>query len=264
VIESELRHALEREQLRAAYQPILDLDTGQLSGCEALVRWHHPERGVISPGDFVPVAEEAGLVVSLDRWMLEEACGQLVRWEQTHGPQAGLLVSVNLSSRHLGRGDVVERIRRSLERTGCPGNRVKLEITESSLMENPEFAARALSELRELGIQICVDDFGTGYSSLSYLHRFPIDVIKIDRSFVSELGTGGKEPAIVSAIVSLAGHLGMQVVAEGIETREQLDQLRRIGCGFGQGYLFSKPVTPLEADAWFESEPAWMDTVGAA
>jgi diguanylate cyclase (GGDEF)-like protein/PAS domain S-box-containing protein len=264
VIEGELRRALEREELRAAYQPILDLDTGRLSGCEALVRWHHPERGIVFPGAFVPLAEEAGLVVSLDRWMLEEACSQLMRWEEQHGPQPGLLVSVNLSSHHLAKGDVVERVRRCLERTGCPGTRVKLEITESSLMENPRFAARALGSLRELGIRICVDDFGTGYSSLSYLHRFPIDVIKIDRSFVAELSTGGKQPAIVSAIVSLAGHLGMQVVAEGIETGEQLELLRGIGCGFGQGYLFSRPVSPDQAHGWFGAEPAWMATLRRA
>jgi EAL domain-containing protein (putative c-di-GMP-specific phosphodiesterase class I) len=173
------------------------------------------------------------------------------------------MVNVNLSSRHLARGDVVERIRQSLERTGCAGNRIKLEITESSLMENPEYAARALSALRELGIRICVDDFGTGYSSLSYLHRFPIDVIKIDRSFVAELGRGGKEPAIVSAIVSLASHLGMEVVAEGIETREQLEELRKIGCGFGQGFLFSKPVSADETRGWFGQAPSWTHTLSA-
>jgi len=256
-IENDLRHAVERRELRAVYQPILALDTLSVIGCEALVRWHHPDEGMLSPARFVPVAEESGLIVTLDRWMLEQACQQLAVWEQSVGRSLPLSINVNLSSRHFATRDVVEDVRRALESSGCPGERLKLEITESSLMENPESAAESLGRLRELGVRICVDDFGTGYSSLSYLHRFPLDVIKIDRSFVSDMAPEGKPPAIISTIVSLARHLGMEVVAEGIETREQLDQLRSMGCTYGQGYLFSKPVERDEALGWFSARPAW-------
>jgi EAL domain-containing protein (putative c-di-GMP-specific phosphodiesterase class I) len=189
--------------------------------------------------------------------MLEQACRQLLVWERALSRPLPLSINVNLSSRHFATPGVVDDVRQALESSGCPGERLKLEITESSLMENPDSAAECLTRLRELGVRICVDDFGTGYSSLSYLHRFPLDVIKIDRSFVADMGQQGRPPAIVSTIVSLAGHLGMEVVAEGIETREQLEQLRSMGCTYGQGYLFSKPVGREEALGWFSARPAW-------
>ncbi len=255
--ESDIRRAVERKQLRAVYQPILELGTGRLAGCEALVRWQHPDRGLVSPGEFLPVAEELGVIVEIDHWMLEEACCQLLAWERGAERRTAFAINVNLSSRHFAQGDVVAEVRGALARSKCPGNRLKLEITESSLMTDPDSTARALAQLRELGARICVDDFGTGYSSLGYLHRFPIDVIKIDRAFVMEIGGKGREGAIVAAIVSLSRHLGMEVVAEGIETQEQLAALRAIGCTYGQGFLFSKPVSGEEAQGWFGSEPGW-------
>jgi diguanylate cyclase (GGDEF)-like protein/PAS domain S-box-containing protein len=247
--EHELRHAIERDELRVVYQPILDLATLAVTGFEALMRWQHEEKGLVAPDNFIPVAEDTGLILSLDRWMLESVCRQLCLWEEQGAPN-DFTVSVNLSSRHFAAGDIAQDVKQILKATGCRGERVKLEITETSLIENPDSTAIALEQLKKLGVRICVDDFGTGYSSLSHLHRFPLDVIKIDRSFVAEMVQRGREFAIVQAVVSLAADLGMDVVAEGVETQEQLDRLREMGCQHGQGFFFSKPRLAADVAAW--------------
>ncbi len=241
-IENDLRRAQEGDEFRAFYQPIVSLETGKPVALEALFRWQHPTDGLISPTRFLSVAEESELIVSIDRWILEEACRQLVRWEKDLGRELPLAVSVNLSSRQLSRLGVVEAVTELLRETGLPGERLRLEITESVLMEDPDAAAEALAELKTLGVALCLDDFGTGYSSLSYLHRFPLDVLKIDRSFIAGMTAEGGGPAIVRSVVDLAHNLGMDVVAEGIETAEQVEQLQEMGCDYGQGFYYSEAV----------------------
>jgi EAL domain-containing protein (putative c-di-GMP-specific phosphodiesterase class I) len=237
--ETLLRRALERDELRVHYQPVVDLSTGQVSGVEALGGWQHPVRRLIPPAQFVPVAEETGLIVPLGGWVLEEACRQLVRWDEA---RPGLTLSVNLSGGQLSEPDVVSRVARALDRTGVDPGRVALEITETELMRDPEETLVVLRALKALGLQLHVDDFGTGYSSLSRLKRFPVDALKVDRSFVSGLPCDAEDRAIVQAIVALAGALGLTTVAEGVETDEQLAALRVLGCGSAQGYLLGRPA----------------------
>lgn len=245
-LEIELRRAVEdlfshRElQFQLHYQPIISLSTGQVEGFEALMRWFHPERGLISPAEFIPVAEETGLIVPIGRWVLQEACQQLQQWQQQHQADYDLTMSINVSSRQFLKPDFISQIEQVLQSTQLPASCIKLEITETVLMETAVSMTERLGQLRDLGIRLSLDDFGTGYSSLNYLHRFPINTLKIDRSFVNGLGNG--QDQIVKAIVSLAHGLGMDVVAEGVETTQQLEQLKALGCEYGQGYLFSKPV----------------------
>jgi diguanylate cyclase (GGDEF)-like protein len=241
-LETDLRHAVQTQAFRVHYQPIVRLETSQLIGFEALVRWEHPERGLLSPGEFIPVAEDTGLVVAMGHSVLEQACRQLQAWQAAYDHELGLSMSVNLSSRELTHPDLVKVVGSILARTGLDGSNLRLEITESMLMENLDVACTVLTELRAMNICVSVDDFGTGYSSLSYLHRLPIDVLKIDRSFVAGLDVDEEHLAIVRAIVTLSQSLGMEVVAEGIETAEQCAYLKTLDCQYGQGYLFSRPL----------------------
>ncbi len=228
------------------YQPIISLSTGKLIGFEALVRWRHPERGLVSPAKFIPIAEETGLIIPLGQWVFWEACRQLQEWQKIYS-QVDLTVAINISGKQFSQRSLILQIKRILQRTGINLQGLKIEITESVVMDNAESASTVLSQLRELGMQLSVDDFGTGYSSLSYLHRFPINTLKIDQSFVTTMGINGENCEIVRAIVTLAHSLGLDVVAEGIETEAQLAQLKNLGCEYGQGYLFSKPVDVTEA-----------------
>lgn len=240
-LESDLRQAIEQKEFCVYYQPIVSLQTGRLAGFEALVRWNHPRRGLVSPADFIPVAEETGLIVPIGEWVLNEACAHVRQWQIDSPSHRALSLSVNLSARQVAQPDLLNRIKEALENSKLNPHCLKLEITESVVMENAEAAAQMFKQLRSLGVQLSIDDFGTGYSSLSYLHRFPLNYLKIDRSFVMRLTTDN-DNAIVRTISTLARNLGMEVIAEGIETEEQFQQLKMLGCEYGQGYLFSRPV----------------------
>jgi EAL domain-containing protein (putative c-di-GMP-specific phosphodiesterase class I) len=241
-LEHDLRQAVEQKEFCVYYQPIIALETKHLAGFEALVRWNHPRRGVVSPADFVPVAEETGLIVPIGQWVLEEACKKVREWQLASPGHRSLSLSVNLSGRQVAQPDVVDQIQHALQASNLQPHHLKLEITESVVMENAEAAAHTFKQLRALGVQLSIDDFGTGYSSLSYLHRFPLNYLKIDRSFVNRMTSDGDD-AIVRTIATLARNLGMEVIAEGIETEEQYKKLKALGCEFGQGFLFSRPVT---------------------
>jgi len=256
-MESDLRKALDRGELMAYYQPIIDCATGNVSGFEALVRWQHPERGLVSPADFIPLAEETGLIIFIDRWMLLEACRQMTHWHERFPRTPPLTISVNLSSKQFSRPDVLDAVRRVLRQTGLSPECVKQEITESEIMENIDTVNETLQELRGLHVQLHIDDFGTGYSSLSYLSRLKIDSLKIDGSFVSRMEKGGENYEIVRTIVSLAHNLGMDVVAEGVETPEHLEQLRSLGCEFAQGYHFAKPLEAKAAEELLAQDRRW-------
>jgi diguanylate cyclase (GGDEF)-like protein len=241
-----LHRALERHELLMHYQPILSLETGRVSGFEALLRWQHPERGLVCPNEFVPRAEETGPVVPIGVWALETSCQQAVRWHQQGAP---VTISVNLSPRQLVEPTLVDAVATVLGRTGIDPAYVWLEITESTLMHDAESAVRTLTALRALGVHLSVDDFGTGYSSMTYLKRFPVESLKVDRSFVDGLGRDTEDSAICTAVVTLAHALGLRAVAEGVETVDQLAVLRTLGCEMGQGYLFGRPAPP---DVWGE------------
>src|SRR5215813_4477425 len=240
-LESDLRQAIEQKEFCVYYQPIVSLQTGRLAGFEALVRWNHPRRGLVSPADFIPVAEETGLIVPIGESVLNEACARVRQWQIDSPSHRSLSLSVNLSARQVAQPDLLNRIKEALETSKLNSHCLKLEITESVVMENAEAAAQMFKQLRSLGVQLSIDDFGTGYSSLSYLHRFPLNYLKIDRSFVTRMTTDN-DNAIVRTISTLARNLGMEVIAEGIETEEQFQQLKMLGCEYGQGYLFSRPV----------------------
>lgn len=249
-LEADLRRAVEREEFLVYYQPVVSLVTGRLAGFEALVRWRHPERGLVSPVDFIPVAEDTGLIVPIGEWVLREACRQVRRWQLNRFVADDVSLSVNLSGKQLTQPELISQVTRIIRETGFDPSCLRLEITESVVMENAELAATTLSKLRALGLQLSIDDFGTGYSSLSYLHRFPVNILKIDRSFVSRMNAGDENLEIVRTIVALAHNLGMHVVAEGIETEEQMRQLKALTCEYGQGYLFSKPLNSTAAEAF--------------
>ncbi len=240
-LENDLRRAIERNEFYLEYQPIISLQSGKLVGFEALVRWQHPERGFISPGDFIAVAEETSLIIPMGHWVIEQSCRQMQEWVQFYGDY-NLTVSVNLSGKQLVQDDVVACVINKLALTGLSAQHLKLEITESVVMDNVEVAIRQLNQLRALGIKLSIDDFGTGYSSLSYLHRLPTDTLKVDRSFVSRMVEHSENAEIVRTIVLLAHTLKMDVTAEGIETKDQLLQLQKLGVEYAQGYYFSKPV----------------------
>jgi diguanylate cyclase (GGDEF)-like protein/PAS domain S-box-containing protein len=246
-LETDLRRALDRREMVLHYQPMVCLNTGTLCGFEALVRWSHPERGLLLPEQFIGTAEETGLVVPLGHWVIDEACRQVATWQRRFGAQPQLAVSVNLSARQLAQADLVDGIRRCLSTHGTEPHRLKLEITESVLMKDAAATQKTLFHLRNgLGVRLMIDDFGTGYSSLSYLHQFPVDMLKIDRSFVSRMHGGNN--AIVRAIVTLGQSLKMRVLAEGVESAEQLGYLRELSCEFAQGFLFSPPVDADRAE----------------
>jgi diguanylate cyclase (GGDEF)-like protein/PAS domain S-box-containing protein len=259
-LETDLRHAVERGELCVHYQPIVDLGTGRVCEVEALMRWLHPVRGMMPPLQFIPLAEETGLIIPIGRWILAEACRQTRRWQVEHPTAPPLTLSVNLSARQLQHPALIEEIAEVLAETGLDPATLRLEITESVVMEDAESTSATLLKLKQLGIELAIDDFGTGYSSLSYLNRFPVDAVKIDRSFVTEIGTSSRDSTIIRAIVALAKSLQLSVTAEGIESEEQLRQLRELGCNRGQGYLLAKPRPPEAIPellaARFEGRPA--------
>ncbi|MCA1636105.1 MAG: EAL domain-containing protein [Acidobacteria bacterium] len=246
-IEIDLRRAVERQEFFLQYQPIISLAAGEISGFEALIRWQHPERGLIPPVEFISVAEETGLIIPIGHWVLREACQQMQEWRRQLPSERVLTMSVNLSGKQFSQPDLTEQIAAILSETGLSPSCLKLEITESMVMENIDTAIGMLTQLRALGVELAIDDFGTGYSSLSYLHRFPINTLKIDRSFVSRMLDNTENEEIVRTIVTLARSIEMNVVAEGVETASQLEQLRTLECDFGQGYLFSKPLAAADA-----------------
>ena len=271
-IETDLRQAIPRQELQLYYQPIVSLITGRISGFEALVRWQHPTRGLVSPADFIPVAEETGLIIPIGEWVLQAACNQAKQWQLIFGQQTPLTINVNLSGRQFVQPNLTAKIDQILRETGIERQRLKLEITESAFIENTDWLGNQrtsdgvieiLEQLRSLGVQLGIDDFGTGYSSLSRLYRFPINTLKIDQSFIKSMELSCEQHSnassckIVRAIISLAHNLGLDVTAEGIETFQQLDQLRKLGCEFGQGYFFSEPVDALKAEALIAAQPQW-------
>jgi EAL domain-containing protein (putative c-di-GMP-specific phosphodiesterase class I) len=248
-LENDLRRAVERDEFLLHYQPIIHLATGRIAAFEALVRWEHPQHGLVSPMEFIHLAEETGLIFAIGRWALRQACRDMTEMSRDE-----LTVNVNLSSRQFSQPDLLEQIEEALSASGLPPRRLKLEITESVLMENAESAVSVLNRLKELGVRLGIDDFGTGYSSLSYLLKFPADTLKIDRSFMWAMGDGGRHAQIVRTIVLLAHSLDMDVVAEGVETEEQRAHLRALECGYGQGYLFSRPVPSDRARVMIQEE----------
>ncbi len=256
-LETDLRWAIERREFELHYQPIISLQSGAITGMEALVRWRHPERGLVSPAEFIPVAEETGWIVPIGAWVLETACEQLALWQAELRPDPPLTMSVNLSGKQFSQPNLIPFISEQLAKWNIAPQNLKLEITESAIMENAQAVTERLHTLRALGVQLALDDFGTGYSSLSYLHRFPLDTLKIDRSFVMRMEDGGENREIVRTIVALGLNLGMDVVAEGIEDARQLSDLRALNCKGGQGFFFSRPLPPDAALKLLQSGVTW-------
>jgi EAL domain-containing protein (putative c-di-GMP-specific phosphodiesterase class I) len=248
-LEADLRQAVQHGHLSAVYQPVYELASGRLTGFEALARWTHPERGEVGPDTFIPVAEDSGLMVAVTDLMLRMACRQLKEWQEQNPRFAELTVQVNLSGKDLAHGSVSERVTHAITQAGVLPRHLTLELTENILMESIETALPQLNRLRDLGVHLCVDDFGTAYSSLSHLARLPIDGLKVDRSFVRNLSVASKDAMVVLGIVHLGQSLGKVVVAEGIETVSQFEQLRGMGCHSGQGFLMSRPLSGEAAGA---------------
>jgi predicted signal transduction protein with EAL and GGDEF domain len=264
-LETDLRKALGTSELRLVYQPIMSLTDGQIVEVEALVRWQHPTRGPISPAKFIPIAEDSGVIEPLGLWVLQEACRQAAQWQPTMSTGKSLVMSVNLSSRQFQDPRLVEQVRGVLDEAGLPASALKLEITESVLMQDVEATAARMRALTDIGVRLAIDDFGTGYSSLSYLQRLPVETLKVDRSFV--VGLGGSDPqapAIVRGIVAMAKALRMSVTAEGIETAAQEAHLREMGCDRGQGYLFARPLPAADVDRMLDSTLGTSSDVAAA
>jgi len=256
-LETDLRRAIERAEFEIHYQPIISLSTGRIDAFEALLRWRHPRRGLLAPDSFVPVAEDTGLIVPIGWWVLHEACRQLADWQLLPWTGERLAVTVNLSGKQFMQADLVERIEEILRSAGVEAGSLRLEITESTIMEQADDAVEKLLALRRLGVKLYIDDFGTGYSSLSYLHRLPVDALKIDRSFISEMDSEAERAEIVGTIVTLARTLRMDVAAEGIETAEQVTRLRALACHYGQGFFFSEPLGSSAAAGLIEAGASW-------
>jgi predicted signal transduction protein with EAL and GGDEF domain len=242
-LEDDLNQALVREEFFLEFQPIIDLKTTELLGVEALVRWQHPVQGRLMPGQFIAMAEETGQVIALGRWVLMDACCRVQAWRKSVAAGDGLRLAVNISGRHLQQGDLVADVRSALEASGLEPESLLIELTESTMMHNSEGNLARLKELKTLGVRLAIDDFGTGYSSLSYLHRFPIDILKIDRSFVSRLTDSAEGPRLARAVVMLGETLGLETVAEGVEIDDQVSQLLQLGCVAAQGFLFSQATS---------------------
>jgi diguanylate cyclase (GGDEF)-like protein len=255
-LEVELRRAIEREEFELVYQPVVEFTTGELIGLEALVRWRHPSRGLLAPGEFIKHAEATGLIVPLGRWILREACRQASEWGLTKASGAPVRIGVNLSPRQLQQGDLEQMVRSALAETGVSANALTLEITETGLVERTDEMLRQLRTVQDLGVHLALDDFGTGYSSLAYLRDFPFDVVKIDRSFIDGVDTNPEQAAFVSAIVSLTHTLEMRAVGEGIETAAQYARLRALGCDLGQGYHIARPLSADAVQDWVTSTGA--------
>ena len=262
-LEADLRFAVERGELSMNYQPLIDLNDGSLIGFEALLRWHHTRKGFISPAKFIPIAEDSGLIIPLTGWILQESCSQIARWQNLAPNYANLLISVNISGKHLTDVGLVKDVKQVLKNTGIAPVTLKLEITESAAMDDAEQSIAILKNLKTLGVQLSIDDFGTGYSSLAYLHRLPFDSLKIDRSFVSGVGAAGEDSKILQTIVSLAKNLRLRTFAEGIETREQFAIMRNFGCDYGQGYLMSKPLPQDQMETLLYQNHCWLPALTA-
>jgi diguanylate cyclase (GGDEF)-like protein len=256
-LETELRRAVERNELMLYYQPIVDLKSQKLHGFEGLTRWIHKERGFVSPAEFIPLAEETGVIVALGRWAFEAACQQVRHWIDTVGEEATVPVNVNVSGVQFARDDVGQMVAEGLEKYEIDGRLIRVELTESSIMANPTRISESLQKIRKLGVKIALDDFGTGYSSLNYLHQFPIDIIKIDRSFINQLEHGNQQYKILHMIGILAQELGHEVVAEGLEDTEHIEMLRDMGFSFAQGFYYSKPVPSDEAGELVGGKLSW-------
>lgn len=260
-VETDLRHAVERNELAPYFQPIVCLQTMNIIGFEALMRWHHPQRGLVSPGEFIPVSEDTGLIVPMTLWMLRDSCHKLAEWSRMFPDNQKLVMSVNLSGKHFAQDDLVAQVKNILKEESVEPQYLKLEITESAIMGNAETAITILEQLKRVGVQLSIDDFGTGYSSLSYLHRFPIDTLKIDRSFVSSMDSASENGEIVRTVIALAKALGLTIIAEGIETIHQLHQLRILGCEYGQGFLFSRPVPADQVEELLRDKNRWKNII---
>ena len=252
-IETELRRALDKDQLKLFYQPLIDLKSGEVAGFEALARWNHEDRGEISPTEFIPVAEESGLILQLGRWAMDKAAQTVADWDRQVGEPLPVYVGVNLSAIQVARDNIAEVVESALKASGLKGNRLTLELTESSIVQDPGRAMRVFEALKALDATVAMDDFGTGYSSLAYLQRLPIDVLKIDKSFVTGMMSDPDAVAIVRAVLSLADALGMSTTAEGIETVELATTLATLGCASGQGFYFAKPLEPEAALEYWKS-----------
>ena len=258
-----IRRALDTNQLRLLYQPKVSVRTGAMTGVEALVRWEHPERGLLLPDLFIPLAEDSGLIRHIGRWVLHTACAQALAWQaEGSGP---IRVAVNLSPRQFSDERLVIEIAHALAQTELPAHLLELEITESMMMENPERAAETLREIKEMGVHVSIDDFGTGYSSLARLKKFPIESVKIDRSFIRDIAVDPDDAAIVSAVIAMAHSLRLKVIAEGVETKEQVKFLRERGCDEIQGFYFSRPIPAVEIAAFgARYDGKRLEAVGAA
>ncbi len=250
-VETDLRHAVERNEFEVLYQPIVDINTGRADEFEALIRWRHPVHGLVNPNEFITVAEETGLIIPIGRWILEEACRQIAEWQRRF--ERPLSISVNLSAKQLMHPNLTGQVKNILNEAGIRSSQLKLEVTESTVMEHSEKSLKVLSDLDKLGVALSTDDFGTGYSSLSYLQKFPFERLKIDRSFINIMDKDEKSGAIVKTILMLGENLGLEVVAEGIETVGQLEKLRSLGCTKAQGYLFSRPIDSEAAEQFLDN-----------
>ncbi len=258
-LESDLRNAITRKEFCLYFQPIVDLETMQISGFEALVRWNHPQKGMVMPYKFIPLAEDTGLIIAMTEWILCEACQQVKKWQKEFNPE--LTISVNISGKHFSQSGLINLVEKVLAETGFTPHKLKLEITESAVMEDAEKAISILHKLKLLGVKLMIDDFGTGYSSLNYLHKFPVDTLKIDRSFVSSMENAKENNEIVKTIILMAKNLRLNVVAEGIETINQLHQLRKLDCENGQGFLFSRPMPSEQMENLLKNTNTWEEVI---
>ena len=256
-LDTDLRRALDRDEMELHYQPIISMRDRSISGFEALLRWSHRSRGAISPNEFIPLAEETGLIYDLGQWVLKKACEQIAGWNKDKSKEEQLEISINLSGRQFSDPNLVGGIVENIEKSGFNAEFLKIEITESALMENAQRSVSMLNQLKDLNIKVCVDDFGTGYSSLSYLHTFPIDTLKIDRSFVHDMSRNFRNMEIIRTIIMLAHNLKLDVIAEGVETAEQYAQLSALGCQFAQGFYFSRPVNSSDAALLIQQNRQW-------
>jgi len=256
-LETDLRRAVERNEFRLHYQPLISLRTGRVIGLEALLRWEHPDRGLVQPNEFIPVAEETGLIVRIGRWVLGEACAQLRQWQRARRRTEPLTIGVNLSVRQFAQPDLVNQLSRVISESGIPPESLRLEITEAAIIDRGGTAAVVLDQIRALGARIHLDDFGTGYSPLIYLHRLPIDAIKVDRAFVSTMDSDEKNLQLVRTILTFARIVGLSTVAEGVSSAEQLRELRALECEHGQGYLFSAPIPHDAVSDLLAADPVW-------